>query len=472
MHDMATRTPTRRRSRILLVEPAAVESNVFSSFAGLPLLGPLYLGTILDRRGHDVTVINEDLLGRRLGFNELDADVLCLSTITSTVERGYELAALFKRRNPAGRVLMGGPHVSFMHEEALRYADHVVTGEGENVIADLVEHGTDEAVVHGTPVEDMDTLPFINWDLLVNFRKLRVQPFMFSRGCPFACNFCTVTAMYGRRYRHMSPERVLAELDTSRLSDVFIYDDNFAAKRKRTHAIVDGLLDRVGGRIRWWTAQVRADVSRDEDLLHKMQRSGCGRVYVGFESINERTLKEMHKGQSADDVKRAIRRFHRHVIRVHGMFVFGSDADDPAVLRRTSEFVTRERLDSVQYMILTPFPGTELFDRLAGEGRLLHKMWRYYDAGHVVFRPMGFDPYQLQVQAMSHYSDYYSIIRAMNDGLEATATAMARLAGQAIERFGAPSGWNALYKLMGKNIIRRWYKGNMDYMQYLRLLPT
>ena len=261
----------KKRRKILLVEPASVDSNVFSAFAGLPLLGPLYLGTTLDRRGHDVTVINEDLLGRRLGLNDLDADVLCLSTITSTVERGYELAALFKRRNPRGRVLMGGPHVSFMQEEALRYADHVVTGEGENVIADLVEHGTEDEVVHGTPVEDMDTLPFINWDLLVNFYKLRVQPFMFSRGCPFACNFCTVTAMYGRRYRHMSAERVLAELDTTRLSEVFIYDDNFAAKNRRTHEIVDGRLDRGGSRIRWWTAQVRARNNRSRSRAYRLR---------------------------------------------------------------------------------------------------------------------------------------------------------------------------------------------------------
>jgi radical SAM superfamily enzyme YgiQ (UPF0313 family) len=461
-----------KRRKVLLVEPAAVESNVFSAFAGLPLLGPLYLGTILDRRGHDVTVVNEDMLGRRLGWGDLDADVLCLSCISSTVERGYELAATFKRRNPRGRVLMGGPHVSFMQEEALRYADHVITGEGEGVIEDLVEQGTDEPVVDGTPVEDMDTLPFINWDLFVNFDRLKVQPFMFSRGCPFACNFCSVTAMFGRGYRAMSVERVLAELDTVRRPDVFFYDDNFAARKKRTHAIVDGLLERVGGPIRWWSAQVRADVTNDEDLLHKMQMSGCGRVYVGFESLNDETLKEMHKGLSAHEVRQAVRRFHKHVVRVHGMFVFGSDADDASVIRSTADFACSQRMDSVQYMILTPFPGTELFERIVSEGRLLHRMWRYYDGMHVVFRPRGFDPYELQHLSIESSKDYYSLIRAMNDGIEAAASATVRLAGGVVRRFGAPSHWNVLYKVMGHHIVKQWLKGNEDYMSYLRFLPS
>ena len=117
------------RRRALLVEPAAVNANVFSAFSGLPLLGPVYLGTILSRAGFDVKVINEDLLGRRLGFGDLDADFLLLSCLTPTVERGYELAALFKRRNPEGKVFIGGPHVSFLQEEALRYAARFMQNE-------------------------------------------------------------------------------------------------------------------------------------------------------------------------------------------------------------------------------------------------------------------------------------------------------------------------------------------------------
>lgn len=456
----------------MLVEPSSVEANVFSAYAGLPLLGPMYLGTILDQAGFDVTVVNEDLLGRRLSITDLDADHLCLTCLTSTVERGYELADQFRLANPRGKVYMGGPHVAFLQEEALAHADHVITGEGENIVVDLLTHGTDEDVVEGRKVCDLDTLPFIDWNLLARKDRLKVQPMMFSRGCPFGCNFCSVTAMFGRKYRAMSAPRVLEEVDRAHLPDLFFYDDNFAAKRSRTHDIVDGLYERVGKKFRWWTAQVRADVTRDEDLLDKMKRSGCARVYVGFESINDRALQEMHKGQSSDDVREAVRRFHRHAIRVHGMFVFGSDADDEQVLRSTGEFVCDERMDSVQYMILTPFPGTELFYRLEREERILHRNWRYFDAMHVVFRPRNLAPYRLQTLAIETYGDYYNVLRALNDGLEAGVGALARLTGRAIEKLGAASQWNVLYKLMGTRIIHDWQKDNASYMRYLSQLPA
>lgn len=460
------------RRKVLLVEPSAVEANVFSAFSGMPLLGPVYLGTILARAGFDVRVINEDLLGRRLGFADLDADYLLLTCLTPTVERGYELAALFKRRNPSGKVLMGGPHVSFLQEEALRYADHVVTGEGEDVIVDILRHGLDEAVAAGTPVKDLDSLPFPEWDLLVNIDRLKVQPLMSSRGCPFHCNFCSVTAMFGRKYRAMSPERVLAEARRSRQAGIFFYDDNLTADKRRAHAILDGLLRDPRPRGSWWSAQVRADATRDEELLQKMARTGCACAYVGFESISSETLKEMHKGQSAEDVSHAIRRFHEHRIPVHGMFIFGADSDDDAIPAATSEFVRKNRVDSVQYMVLTPFPGTELFDRLEREGRILHRTWRYYDGMHVVFKPKAVDPYRLQTLALDSYMDFYNVLRAMNDGLETAASSTARLAGRAIRSFGAPTLRNAVLKLVGHRIIRKWMQGNHDYLRYLMHLPA
>lgn len=464
---IAPKTAPARR-RVLLVEPSAVKANVFSAYSGLPLLGPLYLGSILKRAGYDVTVVNEDLLGRRLTVADLDADFLLLSCLTPTVERGYELAEVFRRQNPAGRIIMGGPHVSYLQEEALRHADHVVTGEGESVIADLLRHGAREPVVAGSPAADLDSLPFLDWRLLVNRQRLRVQPMMFSRGCPFSCNFCSVTSMFGRGYRTMSVERVLEEVDRAFLPRLFFYDDNFAVHRKRTHRIVDGLLERAG-RIGCWTAQVRTDIARDDDLLAKMARSRCSRVYVGFESLNDRALEEMRKGQSAEDVRRSVIALHRHRIRIHGMFILGSDADDTAAVRATSRFVRRHRLDSVQYMILTPFPGTALFDELNAKGRLLHRGWRFYDAMHVVIRPKNFAPYELQRLCLDSYEDYYSLRRAVGDGLEAVLSSLARLSGRTLDGFGVPSHCNAWLKVVGNRIVRRWIRSNLQYLRYLSL---
>jgi len=455
------------KRKVLLVEPAAVSANVFSAYAGLPLLGPLYLGTLLRQAGFHVTVINEDLLGRRLHFNDLDADFLLLSCLTPTVERGYELASLFKRSNPEGKVVMGGPHVSFLQEEALRYADHVVTGEGESVITDLLKYGSSEPVVKGSAIEDLDALPFLDWSLLVNWQRLKMQPFMFSRGCPFSCSFCSVTAMFGRCYRTMSVERVLEEVDRAFLPRFFFYDDNFSANLKRTHEITAGLMQRAN-KISCWTAQVRADVARDENLIKEMAASKCSRVYVGFESANNNTLKELNKRQSMEDSRLAVRMFHKHGISLHGMFIFGADSDDETSIRDTAKFIQTERVDSIQYMILTPFPGTELYAKLSKENRILHKMWRFYDAMHVVAQPKNFAPHELQELALSSYEAYYNFTMSLKIGLETALSSFLRLGGKTVERFGAPSFLNAGLKLMGKNIIYRWRKNNLDYFKYLK----
>ncbi|HEY3356688.1 MAG TPA: radical SAM protein [Polyangia bacterium] len=457
------------RKRVLIVEPQAAASNVFSAFAGLPLMGPLLMGTVLKQAGFDVTVVSENLLGRPLGIHDMDHDFLLVSCLTPTVERGFELAALFKRRNARGQVIMGGPHVSFLPEEALSYADHVVTGEGENVIVDLLRHGADERVVQGTPVQDLDTLPLVDWQLLVNWERQYIQPIMLSRGCPFGCNFCSVTAMFGRGYRTVSVDRALEEIGRTTRNDMFFYDDNFTANPKRSRQILEGMA-RLPRRPRSWSAQVRTDLTRDRELMGALARAGCGRVYVGLESVNDETLAELHKSQTLEDVRRAVRVFHEHGIAVHGMFMFGADADGPEVLRATGDFVRREHVDSVQYLIATPFPGTEYYRRLEAEGRLLHKIWRYYDAMHVVFRPRQLSPLQLQELAMAEYGDFYTILQALNEGLETALEGMLSLLGRS-SRTRTPSLINAALKVMGSRIVRKWNQGNVDYMNYLRTVP-
>jgi radical SAM superfamily enzyme YgiQ (UPF0313 family) len=152
--------------------------------------------------------------------------------------------------------------------------------------------------------------------------------------------------------------------------------------------------------------------------------------------------------------------------------MFGADADDDAIPRATSDFVRRHRVDTVQYMILTPLPGTQLFERLEREGRILHRTWRYYDGMHVVFRPKNIEPHRLQTLAVDSYMDFYNVVRALNEGLETAASATARLAGKAVHAFGSPTLKNAFYKLMGRQLVRRWLRGNDEYLRYLKELPA
>ena len=456
------------KKNVIIVEPQSASANVFSLFSYLPLMGPLYLGTTLKNAGFNVQVLNENILKRKLHGSELDADFLLLSCLTPTVNRGYQLALEFKAANPNGKVIIGGPHVSFLKEEAMEYADHVVIGEGENIIVDLLTHGSDEMFVEGSPVKDMDSLPFVDWTILAGHKKGNIMPIMTSRGCPFACNFCSVAEMFGRKYRAMSPERVIEEVKQKHKKFIFFYDDNFTADTKRAHAIMDGMI-KIGVKPKAWTAQVRSDVCRDLDLVDKMSRAGCDRVYIGFESINPVTLKKYKKSQTPEDVLYAIQTLHKNNIAVHGMFMYGADSDDAAVVRETSDFVKKTRVDSVQFMVQTPFPGTELFRQIDGDGRLIHRNWEYYDGLHVVFWPENFTPHSLQSLAMDSFEGFYSLTSAANEVINVFADKTVSAFGWVSERskIHTFSFKNAFLKAGGRLILNKWNRVNESYVHYL-----
>ena len=448
--------------QVVIIEPGAVTANVFSGQGVYPLMGPLYLGAVLRQAGHSVRVINENLLGRPVSLQELDADVACISALTPTADRAYEIARQHKAIRPKGLTLLGGVHPSFLPEEAARFADHVVVGEGEDVIADLIAHGASETIVQGKRIRDLDRLPIPDLTMLHGAARVPRAPIMTSRGCPHQCNFCSVTAMFGHAYRMHSVERVLEELRRVRHDYVFFYDDNFVASPTRTRNLLQAML-RANIRKRW-TAQVRVDVARDQDLVALMARSGCTRVYVGLESIDDNALKAMNKRQTLQDIVHAVETFHRFGIAVHGMFILGSDEDPPGLAQATVRFCRRLRMDSVQFLILTPFPGTPVFERLASEGRLLHRRWSYYDGMHAVFEPATITAEELQNQMVAAFEDFYSLLGAVNDGLNIIwEGAHALLA----HRARLLSGYNALTKLGARRVIRRWLDANQDYLRWL-----
>ncbi|MCX5867667.1 MAG: radical SAM protein [Proteobacteria bacterium] len=452
--------------QVIIVEPRGVAANVFSDYLRLPLMGTLYLGTILKRAGFEVRVLNENLLGRDITLSELKADYLLLSLLTPTAERGYELAQRFKAINPGSRVIIGGIHPSFVSEEAVPYADHVVVGEGEGVIVDLLKYGSDQKIVSGSRVANLDDVPIPDFSLLAGSKKLRITPLITSRGCPFDCNFCSVTEMFGRGYRATSVDRVMEELAQAPTRQIFFYDDNFAANRKRTHALLDQM---IAARVRVnWSAQVRADVTRDRELIAKMRRAGCNRVYIGFESINPATLAGMEKKQTREDVEQAIRILHEHKISIHGMFIFGSDEDTPEVFEETSSFCRENRLASVQFMILTPLPGTALFKKLEQENRLLHKMWSYYDGMHAVFQPRTLPPSELQDGMLEAYQDFYSYLNIMNDAVNIFFETAQQKVSSVFAGVTVNSLESAFIKMHARAIVKKFRWVNQEYISYLQ----
>jgi radical SAM superfamily enzyme YgiQ (UPF0313 family) len=213
--------------------------------------------------------------------------------------------------------------------------------------------------------------------------------------------------MFGRRYRFRSTESVLEEMARLRPRGVlFFYDDNFAASRHRTAELLEGILSR--GLKMNWAAQVRAEVTRDRELMKLFLRSGCHRVYVGYESVSAATLDEYDKGATVEEIVASVRIFHEHGIKTHGMFVLGSDSDDVETIRETSRFARRHHLNSVQFTILTPLPGTRTFEELDAAGRIFERDWRLYDGQHVVFDPRRMSAATLQREAWRAQEKFYS----------------------------------------------------------------
>jgi radical SAM superfamily enzyme YgiQ (UPF0313 family) len=452
---------------VILVEPRANSDNFFSKYMTLPLMGPVYLATILKRRGHHVRVLNENLLGHDVAVEGLDCDFLCISALTMTAQRGYELAKRFKSSHPDSKVIIGGIHVSMLPDEVPACVDFIVVGEGEPVIADIVEGRITERIVKTEHI-DMDKYPIPDFGLLENSSRMHMTPMITSRGCPFDCTFCSVTEMFGRQYRTLSADNVMKTLHKLSPRRVFFYDDNFAAIKSRTYDLAKRFKD--SGLDFRWTCQVRTDVTNDPKLVEKMADSGCHQVYVGFESVNPATLKKFNKAQGVEHIRNSIKVFHDNGINVHGMFIFGSDEDDKRVFLRTSEFCNEHEIDSTQFAILAPLPGTRVFKEFESQGRLLHKDWQYYDALHAVFRPGKMTALELQEGMIDAFKDFYSYSRAINDAMNIFFEYNANAIRGWYSNVTLPSFARVEFKLIGTAIIRSWLKQNKHYFEFLQAL--
>ena len=374
--------------------------------------------------GHEVRVFIEDVGGIDENFVK-KSDLVCISSITSTAPRSYMLASKF--REAGIPVLMGGPHVTFNSGEALDYCDFVLKGEADKTIVDFMlafergegfenipgiafyKNGNLIENENGSIVQNLDEIPFPDFEIghgFNDYKKFPIAPVITSRGCPNNCSFCNVPQMFGRKIRFRSEENVVEELKRIKNKWVFFYDDNFTANPARTKRLL--ALMRKNNIKKRWITQVTINAAKDEELLKEMHASGCDFVCIGFESISQSVLKAFNKRQSALEMHEYIKRFHKAHIGIHGMFIFGSDSESYKDMRATLKFSRKMNLQSVQYLILTPLPGTNFFKRLLESGRILYRDWQLYDGHHAVFLPKNISVFKLQSETIKLMSGFYS----------------------------------------------------------------
>jgi len=387
-------------------------------------LGTIILSTILKEKGYNAKTFIEDI--SEPDWKELEkADLIGISSITSTAPRAFKLASRF--RSGGIPIVMGGPHSTFLPEESLEYADYVVRGEGEDTIVELISHlesgkplrdilglsyREGDAIIHNPErplLKDLEAAPIPDLSLVHNWKRKNTIPLATSRGCPYGCRFCSVIQMFGRKYRFKSVDRIIREIKavaSKEVHHVFFIDDNFAANKKQTKTLLKRMIEE-DIHIEW-SAQVRTEIARDSELIDLMARTGCFGVFVGFESINPQTLALYNKKQGVDDIVNCIEAFKKASINIHGMFVFGGDADDIETIRSTKRFAKRLGIHSVQFLMLTPLPGTPVFEDLRQQGRLLHTDWAKYDAHHAVFEPKLMTPIELHTETLKAMAGFYS----------------------------------------------------------------
>ncbi len=418
--------------KIRLIEPKAPGLNVFDR-ALLPRLGLPLIGRVLRDEGHDVRIYVETLAGVDW-VDVAEADLVGFSTTTATTPTAYNMA---KRVRELGiPTVIGGPHATFLPDEALEHCDFVVRREGQETMPELVAaldsgdsldgiaglsfHDSTGQPVHNPdrrpcPPEAFAALPDPALDLIVGHERMTNIPIMTQWGCPYSCDFCSVIHMFGRRVRARAIDNVLQELANYRdRGDIFFYDDNFVVDRRRTKDLLRGMIDR--GLTPQWSAQMRADAvfedrsSRelDHELLSLMRDSGCAMVYCGFESVSQATLEAYNKHQDVRDVSESVQAFHDYGIHVHGMFVLGADTDDKTVFDRTVDFALENEIDTVQLLMLTPCPGTPFYERMLQQGRLLTDDLSLYDGHHCVVEPMQMSAYELQMGICRAMARFYS----------------------------------------------------------------
>jgi len=316
------------------------------------------------------------------------ADLVCITATTPQIGRAREIAAAFGRRGIPTAI--GGIHATCLPEECAESFDVVCVGEAEayidEMMRDLERGDLARRYVADGPV-DMERAPFYDYELSTG-SYVPFYAINFSRGCTSACEFCSVRATVGR-HRTRSVDSVVRRIAESGAREVWFSDAALTANREAARALFRAL---VPLRIKWLSS-IQLDVARDESLLDLMAESGCWLASAGFESLSQSNLERSGKGIRVREFERAIKRFHERDIAIEGNFVFGFDGDDEDVFDRTARFTVHAGIDIPEFYMLTPYPGTRLYERLLAEGRIVHRDWRQYDNAHFhhlpVFRPAG-----------------------------------------------------------------------------------
>lgn len=320
-------------------------------------------------------------------FTFKPADLVAFTGFTANAARAYEIAALY--REAGIHTVMGGIHASMCTEEVSNYLDSVVTGEAEGawpaLLADF-ESGKTKRLYEGG-ITDIHAVPHVR-------RDIYKYPYIYdlvqtSRGCPNGCDFCSVTQLCGKTYRERDVAEILDELEETTRPMLFFVDDNLVNNKKgaaeRAIRLFKGMIER--GIKKVWFSQAALNFADNDEVLYWARKSGCRMILMGIEAETTQALKDVRKNlnlsRGVDSYEKIFKKIHKHGIGILGFMIFGMESDKKEDLYARRDFIKNSAIDSYQCTILTPLPGTVLFDRMKAQNRIALNNyptdWQQYD---------------------------------------------------------------------------------------------
>jgi radical SAM superfamily enzyme YgiQ (UPF0313 family) len=372
---------------------------------GNPIITLPHIATITPKE-HDVKIVNENYSDINL---DEDIDLVGITCYTMTAPRVYQIADEFRKRGK--KVVLGGYHPTALPNEAIQHADSIVKGEAEASWPKLlkdVENGKLKPFYEPDPDFDMSQIPPIRRDLIVLNPLLgAVQS---TRGCSNRCEFCAISSFCGHGVKQRPVENVVEEIIKMPNKLFIFHDPHLTARPNYARELFKEMIKQKVNKS--WLANGTTNVLSkiDDEFLNLARKAGCLEWFIGFESVSQKALNGIKKTHNkVENFKKLIKRLHKHGMAVQGGIIFGFDEDTPDIFDLTLEKMYEFELDIVEVNILTPYPGTPLFDRLEKEGRIITKDWSRYNQVDVVFKPKNMTEKELIEGARKVAKEFYTI---------------------------------------------------------------
>jgi radical SAM superfamily enzyme YgiQ (UPF0313 family) len=407
---------SRRRLRIAIISPKGPlyrhRGGIFGrSLRYMPLTLPTLASLVPRQLKAEIICIDEGIADVDLN---LDVDLIGMTVITGTATRAYELSAHFRGRGIP--VVLGGPHVTLVPDDAQPHADCIVVGYAEEEwprllndfsIGELKPRYTQSAQL------DLASSPLVDRTVLPRNKYLTSDVFEATRGCTHNCSFCVVPAAWGRQPTQKPIGAVIEDIRRQNARRAIFVDLNLIADKHYASQLFEALIPL---NIQWYGLATTL-LCDDLPLLDLVARSGCRGLLMGLESISAINLRQNHKAFNAPEgYAEVVARLHERRIALQACFMFGFDDDEPDVFLKTARFAVDAGIDLPRFAIVTPFPGTQLYSHLQSESRIITNNWELYDGQHVVFQPTRMTAAQLlhgNEVAWKHAYSFRNTVRRM-----------------------------------------------------------